>query len=102
MYKFVCDLKALLGYSPKELAYLVKECAMKKAAKSSEMRIRSSLGLSSEEQTEPNVIAEDDDDDADDPNAIALQTAVNNLSQLSASVSKLGSLSNPRAGVRTG
>ena len=40
VYKFVCDLKTLLGYSPKELASLVQECAAKKAAKSAELRIR--------------------------------------------------------------
>ena len=57
VYKFVCDLKTLLGYSPKELAALVLECAAKKAARNAaEMR--------------PN---DSEDEDEDNAAAIALQ-----------------------------
>lgn len=33
VYKFVCDLKTLIGYSAAELSRLVSECEQKKMAK---------------------------------------------------------------------
>lgn len=75
VYKFVCDLKSLLGFSPKELAALVQQCA-KKANQTDQMRDRHIPG--------------DDSLDESEEAALALRRAVVKLGQLSATGGHVG------------